>query len=326
MLLVGAREIQEYYPIYRDPQTLLYSRWESAADRHDKVYSFSLASGATQRLPLNLAGVEDADAFPVNEGLIGFSSTRRGGGYDLFFGNPSTGAAYAVGQSSDALHELAGCYSPHSSARALSLVSPGTDVQRAAGSAMVVKAKGYANGGVWLRAAPHLVLEGPAVVEVVLHDDGSGVDGGADDGIYSAVVTLPSQPGTYQAYASAISTDNGLTRELRSSSSAVTLTEAAPTAVVQIGAERAARFQLGPSAPNPSRRLASIEFAIPKPGFTSLEIFDALGVRVETLVERDLPAGRFRARWDGSWLPSGAYFYRLRAGEFVDTRKVVLVK
>ena len=323
-LLVGVGGIQEYYPIYRNAQTLLYSRWEAPSDRHDKVYSCSLVSGATQRLPMNLSGVEDADAFPVNDELIGFSSTRRGGSYDLYVGSPSTGATYAVGVSSDALHELAGCYSPYAHARALSMVSPGTDVQLPSAGTLVAKVRAYSDGSAWSGASPRMVLEGPTVVEFALHDDGSGGDQAADDGIYSTVATLPSQPGTYQMYASAVSSDNGLTQELRSSSVAVTLTE--PTAVAQTGTERPPQFQLGQGFPNPFHLSTSIEFSIPRPTFTSLQVFDARGGPVVSLVDRELPAGRYRVSWDGSRLPSGTYFYRLRAGAFTDARKVVLIK
>ena len=60
--------------------------------------------------------------------------------------------------------------------------------------------------------------------------------------------------------------------------------------------------------------------------FVSLTIFDVLGREVATLVNEVRPAGVCTVRWDASSLPSGVYFYQLRAGRFVDTKKLLLVR
>jgi len=89
--------------------------------------------------------------------------------------------------------------------------------------------------------------------------------------------------------------------------------------------------------PNPFNPSTTISFAIPRddsPGGllrVKLEIFNLRGARVSTLVDEFLPAGYHRANWngrDGSGrpLPSGVYFYRLRAGRQVFTRKMILLK
>jgi hypothetical protein len=58
----------------------------------------------------------------------------------------------------------------------------------------------------------------------------------------------------------------------------------------------------------------------------TLEIFDLLGRRVATLAKNVQPAGSYSIPFDGSFLPSGLYFYRLQAGDFVQTQKMVLLK
>jgi len=55
-------------------------------------------------------------------------------------------------------------------------------------------------------------------------------------------------------------------------------------------------------------------------------INNLLGEEVATLVEGEHPAATFKATWDASELPSGVYFYRLTAGEYVQTKKAVLMK
>lgn len=323
--LVGAGGLQEYHPVYRDSQTLLFSRWESPTDHHDDVYAYSLAGGTSQRLPLDMSGVEDADAFPIDAAFVGFSSTRRGESYDLYVGSPSTGVVFPLGTPDDALQELGGSYSPLAHARALTLTSPGAATAPVAGSPVVVSIAAYSDGDPWTGASPRLVLDGPTHVEFTgLRDDGIDVDRLAGDGIYSGVLTVPTQPGSYQAHAEALSIEGAITQELRSAAVAVTVTGV--TAVARLGDVEPGRFQLDRNYPNPFRARTSIEFSLPRAAVTSLTIYDARGTHVETLVDRELPAGRYQVRWDGSRLPSGAYFYHLRSRGQSATRKLLLVR
>lgn len=89
--------------------------------------------------------------------------------------------------------------------------------------------------------------------------------------------------------------------------------------------------QVGPVAflqsdPNPFESRTSIRYGIPQDAFVSLIVYDALGRKVATLVERDQPAGAYETRFDGRGLASGVYFYRLTAGEFQETKKTLLLK
>ena len=57
-----------------------------------------------------------------------------------------------------------------------------------------------------------------------------------------------------------------------------------------------------------------------------LEVYDVLGKKVVTLVSERQPAGYYQFIWNASGLSSGTYFYRLQAGGFVETKKMMLVK
>lgn len=85
-------------------------------------------------------------------------------------------------------------------------------------------------------------------------------------------------------------------------------------------------FSLRQNYPNPFNPSTTIEFRISDLGFVSLKVFDVLGREVATLVNDVKSPGEHRTHLDGSNLPSGIYFYRLTAGQFVETRKAVLIK
>jgi hypothetical protein len=85
-------------------------------------------------------------------------------------------------------------------------------------------------------------------------------------------------------------------------------------------------YALGQNYPNPFNPSTSIEFALPKPGFVTLKIYNTLGEEVATLVSEKLPAGKHQRVWEAQGLASGVYLYRLQAGEFVQTRKLILLR
>jgi hypothetical protein len=85
-------------------------------------------------------------------------------------------------------------------------------------------------------------------------------------------------------------------------------------------------FALHQNYPNPFNPNTSIEFALPKPGFVTLKIYNTLGEEVATLVAEKLPAGKHQRVWEAKGLASGVYLYRLEAGEFVQTRKLILLR
>ncbi|UCE65800.1 MAG: T9SS type A sorting domain-containing protein [Candidatus Zixiibacteriota bacterium] len=78
--------------------------------------------------------------------------------------------------------------------------------------------------------------------------------------------------------------------------------------------------------PNPFNSSATIEFSLDKPQFVALAIYDLLGREINTLLESKKPSGTHRIFFDASGLSSGVYFYRLRAGNIIETKRMVLLK
>ena len=85
-------------------------------------------------------------------------------------------------------------------------------------------------------------------------------------------------------------------------------------------------FALNQNYPNPFNPATIISFSIPERQFVSLKVFDMLGKEVKNLVNGYYSAGRHAIRFDASNLTSGIYFYTLQAGDFVSSRKMVVVK
>jgi hypothetical protein len=85
-------------------------------------------------------------------------------------------------------------------------------------------------------------------------------------------------------------------------------------------------FSLSQNYPNPFNPSTSIEFAIPTQSMVELEVYNLLGERVALLISKEMPAGFYKTSFSGSTLPSGIYFYRIQAGSFVQTKKLMLLK
>lgn len=90
-------------------------------------------------------------------------------------------------------------------------------------------------------------------------------------------------------------------------------------------------YRLSQNYPNPFNPSTQITFEIPVSSSVRLEVFNALGQKIRSLVKGNLPAGMHEAVWDGSdeygnEVPAGIYFYQLNAGKFQQTRKMLLVK
>jgi hypothetical protein len=91
------------------------------------------------------------------------------------------------------------------------------------------------------------------------------------------------------------------------------------------------RFVLFQNWPNPAVGKTAIAFDLPKAGHVSLKIFDVSGALVRTLADEPMGPGHHRLLWDGrsergQKVSSGVYFYRIQAGDFRSTRKLVLLK
>jgi len=90
-------------------------------------------------------------------------------------------------------------------------------------------------------------------------------------------------------------------------------------------------FALTQNYPNPFNPSTTIEYQVPQRSFVKIAIFNSLGQLIKTLIEEESAIGRYSIIWDGTnvacnSVPSGTYFYQIRAGNFFDTKKMVLLR
>ena len=85
-------------------------------------------------------------------------------------------------------------------------------------------------------------------------------------------------------------------------------------------------FALNQNYPNPFNPSTIIPYELPREVAVRIDIFDILGRRVMVLVDEVKPTGAHQAQWDASGVAGGVYIYQLRAGDFVQSRKLTIVK
>jgi len=85
-------------------------------------------------------------------------------------------------------------------------------------------------------------------------------------------------------------------------------------------------FVMNQNYPNPFNPNTTIDYQIPELSFVTLKVYDVLGNEVATLVNGEKPIGNYEVNFNAIGLPSGIYFYKLNAGDFVETKKMILLK
>lgn len=85
-------------------------------------------------------------------------------------------------------------------------------------------------------------------------------------------------------------------------------------------------FALEQNYPNPFNPTTTIEYSLPKDSQIRLEVFDAIGAHVVTLVDARMDAGVHSSQFDATALPSGVYLYRLTTGSSVSAKRMILMK
>jgi hypothetical protein len=95
---------------------------------------------------------------------------------------------------------------------------------------------------------------------------------------------------------------------------------------VESGRQLPSQFALQQNYPNPFNPSTTIRYSLPTTSTVQLEIFNTLGQQVALLQHGEQEAGYHEATFDGGGLSSGIYFYRLEAGEFVQTRRLLLLR
>jgi len=86
------------------------------------------------------------------------------------------------------------------------------------------------------------------------------------------------------------------------------------------------KFFLSQNYPNPFNPKTIINYQLSMFNYVTLKVYDATGKEVATLVNEKQNAGSYEVEFNGEGLPSGIYFYKLEAGDFVETKRMVLLK
>lgn len=85
-------------------------------------------------------------------------------------------------------------------------------------------------------------------------------------------------------------------------------------------------FELKQNYPNPFNPSTSIKYAISSRQFVTLKVYNILGDEIATLVNEEKPSGVYDVKFDAASLSSGMYIYKLQAGSFVETKKMILIR
>jgi len=104
-----------------------------------------------------------------------------------------------------------------------------------------------------------------------------------------------------------------------------------PIGIKVISSEVVKKYELLQNYPNPFNPVTKIKFQIPsnvksKTSDVKLIIYDITGREIQTLIKEKLNPGTYEVTFDGSNFASGVYFYQLRSGDYVETKKLVLLK
>jgi hypothetical protein len=78
--------------------------------------------------------------------------------------------------------------------------------------------------------------------------------------------------------------------------------------------------------PNPFNPVTKINYALPTAAMVDLKVYNVLGQLITTLVNEEKPAGVYEVDFNAADLPSGVYMYRITAGDYVQTKKMLLLK
>jgi hypothetical protein len=182
------------------------------------------------------------------------------------------------------------------------------------------------------------VVPGPNVVTFV-YDSAAGQTRGYKDGVLTATVTqtplningtAPFKVGGYSTSAGLL----GNLDEFRIWSKALSDAEVAAAwnhqfiisgikPVLNIIPEE---YTLSQNYPNPFNPTTTIDFKVPVNGLVTLKVYDVTGKEVKTLVNEVVNAGVYTVDFDASNLSSGVYFYKILAGDYMDVKKMVLLK
>ncbi|MFI5211262.1 MAG: YCF48-related protein [Ignavibacteria bacterium] len=111
-----------------------------------------------------------------------------------------------------------------------------------------------------------------------------------------------------------------------SSGTVLKTTDGGLTFVNNVETEVPSNFKLEQNFPNPFNPVTSVRFSVPVESNITIEIFDVSGKLIDVLTEGEYQPGIYNHKWDAANYSSGIYFYRFTAGDFRETRKMILLK
>lgn len=200
---------------------------------------------------------------------------------------------------------------------------PNKDTLRARSGSVTITAKVDNPGNHALVVSAVVVnAQGAQIDSLALMNDGLHGDGAPDDSVWGAFVNIPVDDGTYYI---SIRTDDKTAGTFRRLPIVASFT-VVRTGVNDVADDRPKSFSLDQNYPNPFNPLTTIVYALPKSTNVRLTVFDVLGREVRTLVNERKQPGRYETTFNATNLASGVYLYRLQAGGFVDTKKLMLVR
>ena len=85
-------------------------------------------------------------------------------------------------------------------------------------------------------------------------------------------------------------------------------------------------FKVFQNYPNPFNPTTTFRYSIPTQSKVVIKVYDILGKEIATLINEEKSVGTYELTWNAENLPSGVYFYQLKAGDFIDTKKMILLK
>ena len=85
-------------------------------------------------------------------------------------------------------------------------------------------------------------------------------------------------------------------------------------------------YNLSQNYPNPFNPSTKINYQLPNAGNVTIKVYDVLGNEIAVLVNEEKPAGTYEVEFGNAELHSGVYFYRIQSGNYVETKKMLLLK
>jgi len=196
----------------------------------------------------------------------------------------------------------------------------------------------YNGPGNWDDKANSIVVDGSGNVYVTGYSDGGGTNWDYCTIKYNSSgvqqwVARYNGPGNSVDYSTSLALDGSGNVYVTGSSTGsgtyddyCTIKYSQGVRIKKISTEIPSLFSLSQNYPNPFNPNTKIKFDLPKNVNVKLTLYDMLGREVETIVNEQLNAGSYEVTFDGTKYTSGVYYYRLNAGEFVETKKMILMK